>query len=162
LIVEGHPQKRLHRRLPPGKIQRRAQETIHHHRLRPAQRRKSHRSKRPRVPTTRRHPQTLEKTRRAPDLTWLRHLAAGRALGFIHIVANTMAGTLFRSVRANALRMFSPQRHSIRPPFSRTVRKTVPAAPFGYGPAKDVDKDQGRAGGVPPPGTRIDTLSKPR
>jgi len=32
------------------------------------------------------------------------------------------SGSAFRSVRANELRMFRPQRHSIRPPFSRTVR----------------------------------------
>ena len=42
-----------------------------------------------------------------------------------------MAGTLFRSVRANALRMVRSQRHSIRSSFSRTVRKPVPAIPFG-------------------------------
>ncbi len=46
--------------------------------------------------------------------------------------AGTMAGTLFRSVRANELSMLSRKRQSIRPPFSRTFRKTVPAAgPFG-------------------------------
>ena len=63
--------------------------------------------------------------------------------GFIHIVADTMAGTLFRSVRANELRMLRSKRHSIRPPFSRTVWKTVPAVPFGCNPTKDVDKDVG-------------------
>jgi len=42
-----------------------------------------------------------------------------------------MVGTRFRRVRENELRMKEPERPDIRHPFSRTVRKTVPALANG-------------------------------
>ena len=61
-------------RLRSGKIQRRAEQTIHHHRLRPAQRRKAHRSQRHHFTRRRRRAEALEKARREVPLEALRTL----------------------------------------------------------------------------------------